>query len=73
VCLCARVRARLHRSIILGGGADSFLAFTTATGTRMNNQGSGDIPSLSTMSDLGAVLPPGNGGTTVASFCSSVA
>ncbi|CAM6035962.1 unnamed protein product [Sphagnum compactum] len=27
----------------------------------MSNQGSRDIPSLSTMSDLGAVLPPGNG------------
>jgi hypothetical protein len=30
---------------------------------RMSKQGTGDIPSLSTMSDLGAALPPGNGGT----------
>jgi hypothetical protein len=29
----------------------------------MSKQGTGDIPSLSTMSDLGAALPPGNGGT----------
>jgi len=29
----------------------------------MSKQVGGDIPSLSTMSDLGAALPPGNGGT----------
>jgi hypothetical protein len=69
VCVCPVAQEYYIR----GEGADSFLAFTTAYGTRMSNQGSGDIPSLSTMSDLGAVLPPGNGGTTVASFCSSVA
>jgi nucleosome assembly protein 1-like 1 len=27
----------------------------------MSKQGTGDIPSLSTMSDLGGALPPGNG------------
>ncbi len=32
-------------------------------GKKMSKQVGGDIPSLSTMSDLGAALPPGNGGT----------
>ncbi len=46
-------------------GLDSFLIFTIFVKIIMNNQGSGDIPSFSKMSDLGVVLWLGNGNTSV--------
>jgi hypothetical protein len=46
-------------------GLDSFLIFTIAVKTIMNNQGSGGIPSFSKISYLGVVLLLGNGSTSV--------
>jgi len=39
----------------------------------MNNQGGSDIPYLSTMLDLNAIILLGNGSIPIASYCSFVA